>query len=262
MALISQLKSNAQRLGKIVPFIIVLLLWELLARSEIYNAKLFPSPTTVLRAFREMIVAGDFVPDMLMSVGRALAGFGAGALLGVSIGVLTGRGRICGFLLHPILQSLRAIPSIGLLPLAILFFGLDEMSKCFLVFWGVFFPVWVNSHLGVTGIEQRYLWAASSLGVKDWHLIWEVVVPASLPLIIAGMRVGIGLAFLNLVAAEMSGASAGLGYRVSASHLVFRPDKMIAALVALGILGAVADSVFRYLAGRVAPWYKYENRGR
>jgi len=136
------------------------------------------------------------------------------------------------------------------------------MSKYFLVFWGVFFPVWVNSHLGVASVEQRYLWAARSLGAKDWRLIWEVVLPASLPFIIAGMRVGIGLAFLNLVAAEMSGASAGLGYRVSASHLVFRSDKMIAALVTLGILGAISDGAFRYLAGKVAPWYKHGDAGR
>jgi ABC-type nitrate/sulfonate/bicarbonate transport system permease component len=253
----SQLKNNPRGLWKIVPFMIVLLLWELLARSGIYNAKLFPAPTTIVRAFREMIAAGEFVHDALTSIGRALVGFGAGALLGVSIGVLTGRSRTWRFLLHPILQSLRSIPSIGLLPLAILFFGLDEMSKYFLVFWGVFFPVWINSHLGVTGVEQRYLWAAKSLGAEDWRLTWEVVLPGSLPLIIAGMRVGIGLAFLNLVAAEMSGASAGLGYRVSASHLVFRSDKMIAALVALGILGAASDAVFRFLAGKIAPWYKH-----
>src|SRR5207244_4108445 len=121
-------------------------------------------------------------------------GFGAGAVLGVSVGVLTGRSRTLRFLLHPILQSLRSIPSIGLLPLAILFFGLNEMSKYFLVFWGVFFPVWVNSHLGVVGVQQRYVWAARSLGATDWRLLWEVVIPGSLPLVIAGMRVGIGLA--------------------------------------------------------------------
>jgi ABC-type nitrate/sulfonate/bicarbonate transport system permease component len=262
MTMSSQLGSYARGLGKLVPFIIVVLLWELVARSGIYNAKLFPAPTTIVRAFREMIAAGEFAQDVLMSIGRALVGFGAGAMMGVSVGVLTGRNRTWRFLLHPILQSLRSIPSIGLLPLAILFFGLDEMSKYFLVFWGVFFPVWINSHLGVASVQQRYLWAASSLGAKDWRLMWEVVLPASLPLIIAGMRVGIGLAFLNLVAAEMSGASSGLGYRVSASHLVFRSDKMIAALVALGVLGAASDGAFRYFAAKVAPWYKHGDAGR
>jgi NitT/TauT family transport system permease protein len=262
MALISHLRSNAQRLEKIVPFIIIVLLWEMVARSGIYNERLFPAPSTIIRAFREMIAAGEFVRDLLASLARALVGFGAGALLGVSIGMLTGRSHIWRFLLHPILQSLRSIPSIGLLPLAILFFGLDEMSKYFLVFWGVFFPVWVNSHLGIVGIEQRYLWAARSLAAKDWRLLLEVVLPASLPFIIAGMRVGIGLAFLNLVAAEMSGASVGLGYRVSASHLVFRADKMIAALVAIGVVGAAADGAFRYLAVKVIPWYLHGDTGR
>jgi ABC-type nitrate/sulfonate/bicarbonate transport system permease component len=262
MAVSSRLKSYARGLGKTVPFIIVFLLWELLARSGLYNANLFPAPTVVIQSFGEMVTTGELTNDLLLSVGRALVGFGAGSLLGISVGVLTGSSRTWKFILHPILQSLRSIPSIGLLPIAILFFGLDETSKYFLVFWGVFFPVWINSHLGVAGIEQSYLWAARSLGAKGWRLMWHVVLPASLPLIIAGMRVGIGLAFLNLVAAEMSGASAGLGYRVSASHLVFRADKMIAALAVLGMLGAASDVLFRYLAGKVAPWYRHEDIGR
>lgn len=252
----SQTKRVSQGLWTILPFVIVLVLWESLARVGIYNARLFPAPTTIVRAFGEMISTGDLIRDLFASIARALVGFIAGAVLGVSIGVLTGRSHIWRYFLHPILQSLRSIPSIGLLPLAILFFGLDEISKYFLVFWGVFFPVWINSHLGVAGVNQRYIWAARSLGANQSRLMWEVVLPASLPLIIAGMRVGIGLAFLNLVAAEMSGASAGLGYRVSASHLVFRSDKMIAALVALGTLGAASDGIFRFLAGKIAPWYK------
>lgn len=249
-------------LSKAVPFILVFLLWELLARSGLYNSHLFPAPIAVVRAFGEMIGSGEFANDLLVSVARASVGFAAGALTGISLGVLTGRSRTGSFLLYPILQSLRSIPSIGLLPIAILFFGLDELSKYFLVFWGVFFPVWINSHLGITGVEKQYLWVAESLGAKDWRLMWHVVLPASLPLIIAGMRVGIGLAFLNLVAAEMSGASAGVGYRVSASHLVFRTDKMVAALLALGALGAAADVAFRYLAGKVAPWYKHGDIGQ
>jgi ABC-type nitrate/sulfonate/bicarbonate transport system permease component len=259
VTLSSRYLRSARSLGKILPFLIIVIVWELLARSGIYNARLFPAPTTIVWAFREMVAAGDFVRDLLTSLGRASVGFAVGALLGIGIGVLTGRSRVGRYFLHPLLQSLRSIPSIGLLPLAILFFGLDEMSKYFLVLWGVFFPVWINTHLGVAGVDQRYLWAAKSLGANDWHLMWEVVLPASLPLIIAGMRVGIGLAFLNLVAAEMSGASAGLGYRVSASHLVFRSDKMIVALVTLGLLGAASDGVFRLLAGRLAPWYKHGN---
>src|ERR1700738_2850787 len=110
MAISSQLKNYSRGLGKLVPFMIVILLWELLARSGIYNAKLFPAPTSIVRAFREMIAAGDFVRDLLMSVGRAFVGFASGALLGVSVGVLTGRSRTWRFLLHPILQSLRSVP--------------------------------------------------------------------------------------------------------------------------------------------------------
>src|SRR5438552_2168815 len=98
-----ELRNNARRLGTVAPFLIVVLIWELVARSGVYNARLFPAPTTILRAFREMIQDGEFARDLLLSVERALVGFGAGSLLGATVGVLTGRSRLFGFLLYPIL---------------------------------------------------------------------------------------------------------------------------------------------------------------
>ena len=121
--------------------------------------------------------------------------------------------------------------------------------------WGVFFPVWINTYLGVTSVESTYIWAGKSLGASDRRIMLEVVLPGALPLIVAGMRVGVALAFLNLVAAEMAGAYVGLGYRVGASHMVFRIDQMITGIIGLGALGAASDRVFAVLIKFFVPWY-------
>ncbi len=238
----------------VLPLALVAVLWEVLAHAGLLNMSFLPPPTKITLALLEMGASGELSTDLIMSVTRALGGFLAGTVVGVLLGIGTARTSLGRYFLLPVLQSLRSIPSIAILPFAILLLGLNEVSKYFLVFWGVFFPVWVNSHIGIAGVDTQYIWAARSLGVQGWRLLWEVVLPAAVPLIVAGMRVGIGLAFLNLVAAEMSGASAGLGYRVSASHLVFRPDKMLAALAALSLLGMAADAAFGLLVKRILPW--------
>lgn len=243
----------AQFIAPIVGFLIA---WQIFSTSGAINRDLFPPPTDVARAFIELGKSGDLFWDALRSVLRAVGGFVLGAFLGILVGILTGRIEIMNRILTPLVQVFRPIPSIAFVPLAIVWFGLGEESKIFLVMWGVFFPVWINAFLGVTQVPGSYLWAAQSLGAPNRKIMLEVVIPAAVPLIIAGMRVGVALAFLNVVAAEMAGAYVGLGYRITASHMVFRVDQMIVAIVALGMLGASADRIFAYLIKTFLPWYQ------
>jgi ABC-type nitrate/sulfonate/bicarbonate transport system permease component len=240
----------------LTPVIIFVLAWEAFSRSGYINRELFPPPSTVSVALTDLIRTGEYLDDIKWSVLRAVLGFALGAFLGILIGVLTGRIPFVNRSLTPLIQIFRPIPSIAFVPLAIVWFGLGEQSKIFLVMWGVFFPVWINTFLGVTSVENTYIWAAKSLGAPDRRIMIEVVLPAALPLIVAGMRVGVALAFLNLVAAEMAGAYVGLGYRVGASHMVFRIDQMITGIIGLGVLGALSDRVFAYLVKRFVPWYR------
>jgi ABC-type nitrate/sulfonate/bicarbonate transport system permease component len=136
----------------------------------------------------------------------------------------------------------------------VLWFGLGEFPKYFLVFIGVFFPVWMNSHLGVQNVERSYIWTANSLGASRYSLIFNVYLPGAAPLIIAGLRVGIAVAFFCLVAAEIAGAFSGLAYRIEISHLVFRADRMIAGLVVLGVLSAAADQLLGLTIRKLFPW--------
>jgi len=233
----------------------LVLLWEALARSGLFNINLFPPPSVVFLSTKELILNGYLIRDIGYSVMRALAGFGLGSFLGIGIGILTGRLKLFNRALMPLIQLLRPIPPIAFVALALVWFGLGEPSKIFLVTWGVFFPVWINTYLGVTKVDPTYLNAAKCLGAKESTIVREIVIPATLPLIIAGMRVGVAIAFLNLVAAEMAGAYVGLGFRVEFSHMIFRVDHMIVCIIFLGILGACSDKGFAWLVEKLFPWY-------
>lgn len=238
-----------------LPVLLFLLLWELIARSGIYNIYLFPPPTIVAKAFYYMLISGELLRDIWASLTRAVIGYLLGSSLGIIIGILTGRIKFFQLAFGPLIQLLRPIPPISYVPLAILWFGLGEVSKYFLVFVGVFFPVWINTHLGVSNVEKTYIWAARSLGARNRRTLFEVILPASLPFIIAGMRTSIAIAFYCLVAAEIAGAFSGVAFRISVSHLVFRVDKMMAGLVVLGIMSALADKIFTFLVHKFVPWY-------
>jgi len=240
----------------ILSTIIFFLVWEIVSRSGLINPALFPPPGVIVKAAITMFKTGELVWDIFASIQRVVLGFFLASIFGISFGLLTGRIKFIEKTIGPIIQLLRPIPSIALVPLAIVWFGLGEISKYFLVFWGAFFPIWVNTHLGAKAVDRKILWAAKSLGAKGTKILYEIVLPASIPYIIAGMRIGIGIAFICLVAAEMAGAFRGVGYRIYASHLIFRVDKMMVGILFLGILGSSADRLFAFIVNRVFPWYQ------
>jgi ABC-type nitrate/sulfonate/bicarbonate transport system permease component len=221
-----------------------LILWEGISSLNLYHTVFFPPPTVIVKAFYSMIQSGELLSDILVSLQRALIGFFVGSLFGAIVGVLTGRLRFFDYTIGQLARGFRPIPTIALVPLAIVWFGLGELSKYILVIWGVFFPVWINTHLGASQVERSMIWAAKSLGADKYKMLYEIILPSSLPFVIAGMRTGMATAFFVLVAAEMTGAFGGIGYRVFASHLVFRVDKMMVAIAMLGIIGALTDLLF------------------
>ncbi len=221
---------------------------------------LFPPPTEVVSVMREMIVSGELLKHTGVSVMRAIAGFLIGGFLGVVLGVLTGRLESFGHLVDPVLQAFRSIPAIAFVPLAIIWFGLGEASKIFLISFGTFFPVWINTLIGVRGIPTIYIRSAASLGARPDQIMFRVILPAATPFIIAGLRLATAVALVVLVAAELVGASSGLGYLISYSHLVFRVDIMFVGLIMLGILGFITDRLFLFATARLFPWYGIESR--
>jgi ABC-type nitrate/sulfonate/bicarbonate transport system permease component len=237
-----------------------LALWECAARLGIYNTIFLPQPTQCLGTLSIMIKSGELATDIGLSLQRAIIGFLAGSAFGTVVGLLTGRLKIFDYTFGQLIRLIRSIPSISLVPLVILWFGLGEFPKYVIVFWGVFFPVWINTHVGASHVSQEVIWAARSLGARKINLLYQVILPSSFPFIMAGMRAGIAIAFVVLVAAEMTGAFGGLGYRIYASHLVFRVDKMVVCIATLGAIGAIADIVFAALL-RAIPWHREDVKG-
>ncbi len=233
---------------------ICLLLWECISRSGLYNQLLFPPPTKVIQTLFEDILSGLILTDAFASVSRAVIGYTCGAVLGIGFGVITGRLRWAQATIGQIFLLIRPIPPISFVPLVVLWFGLGEFSKYFLVFIGVLFPVWMNTHLGIQSVKQSYIWTARTVGASKWNLVFNIFIPGAAPLILAGLRVAVAISFFCLVAAEIAGAFSGLAYRIELSHLVFRTDRMIAGLIVLGVLSATADQGLAFMIKKFFPW--------
>jgi len=172
--------------------------------------------------------------------------------------------RLPGFgaFLHPLVQMARAIPALAFVPLAVFWFGIGETSKIFLIAWGVFFPTWVNTFIGVRDSNELLIRAGASLGARGWRMTAFVVLPSALPFIIAGLRISLSVALMILVAAELTGAVFGVGYLIQMSQMVFRVDQMFVGLLVLGLMGFATDALFTFVVEALLPWYGAERRMR
>ncbi|NKB19321.1 MAG: ABC transporter permease subunit [Alphaproteobacteria bacterium] len=232
----------------------VVVVWWAVAISGLINPLLFPTPYTVLIAAKELYEDGILISDLGISLARASIGFVIGAILGISVGILTARTRFFAIALGPFLNLLRPIPAIALVPIAIVWFGIGEGSKYFVIAYTVFLAVWLNTHHGTAHVAQTYIRAARSLGASRLREFFEVIIPAAAPHIVVGLRLGAALAFLSLVAAELSGASAGIGFRLQDARDYIRTDRMFVGLIELGILGALLDQFFVYVGNKLVHW--------
>lgn len=236
--------------------------WEALSRSGLVNNVMLPAPSTIVQAGWSLIVDGELPRHLGASLLRAAVGFVAGSVLAVLVGVAMAQLPLLHGTINPLVQMFRAVPSLAFVPLAIFWFGIGEASKIFLIAWGVFFPVWVNTYIGVRDTSPLLGRAAASLGARGWRNFAYVVIPGALPFIIAGLRVSLSVALVVLVAAELAGAAFGVGYLIQMSQQVFRVDQMFVGLIVLGAMGFTADLLFERTVRRLLPWYGAERAGQ
>jgi len=256
-----RLRLRRRLMLNVLGVILFLVFWEVAPRVVPgVNLQMFPPPSGVVGTLWALIANGELAGHAWASLQRAIWGFVLGSSAGVLMGLLTGRVEAIRSLSDPVLHSLRSIPSIAFVPLAIVWFGLGEAPKIALITWGTFFPVWVNTFIGVRDVPSIYVRSAASLGANQRQIMFQVVLPSALPFIIAGLRQATAVAFVVLVAAELVAASEGLGYLISFSHLVFRVDMMFVGLMALGALGFLADALFAAALYKIFPWYGAEAR--
>jgi ABC-type nitrate/sulfonate/bicarbonate transport system permease component len=214
-----------------------------------------PNLAAVAAGIWEMIERGTYFHDIAISLLRFLAGWALGAAFAIPLGLLTGRDRrFVGPILEFNFHAERAVPVIALVPLAVYWWGIGETSKIFLVTWGSFFPIWVNTHNGARAFNQNYINAARSLGAEGSTLWWRVYLPHVSEAVLSGLRVSIGVALICVVAAELTGSlekgffSQGLGYRIQLAADINRLDLLLGCIFTFGFLGWAVDLAFTRLA--------------
>jgi NitT/TauT family transport system permease protein len=213
-----------------------------------------PTPPAVLKRFGDLLSDGTLESDILASLGRVLAGFVLGVVLAVPVGFLMGWYPIARGLLEPWVQFFRTLPPLAILPLVIVLMGIEETPKIFVIFVASFLSCVIATFQGVVSTDKTLINAARVLGAKDGTLFARVVVPASTPFILVGMRVGLGASWSTLVAAELIAAQQGLGYRIQNAETYYDLPTIFVGIITIGLLGMLMDGLILFAQRRVTRW--------
>ncbi len=258
--------------GLLVP-IVLLALWQWLSSQAIVNPMILPAPTKVLARWWEYLMpaqaydpatsgylawmfSGEMIRDAYASMYRVTVGFVVGAALALPLGLVMGANDRVYKLFNPLIQILRPIPPIAFIPLSILWFGLGNPPAIFLIVIGAFFPILMNTIAGVRNVDGIYIRAARSLGAGQATMFLRVILPAATPYILAGMRIGVGTAFIVVIVAEMIAVNNGLGYRILEAREFFWSDKIIAGMFTIGLLGLAIDAGMNRLNNHLLKWHR------
>ncbi len=232
----------------------LLLAWEIVASLGWVPVLFLPSPLGVLAEGWAMLQSGELAGHVASSLWRLLLGFGVGAALGIVVGVVVGFFAMAEAVGTPLIAATFPIPKIALLPLLILWLGLGEPSKVAVIALGVFFPMAINTFTGVRGADPLLVRAAVAFGAGRWSIIRKVVLPAALPMIFAGLRLGAGTALLLLVAAEMIAVESGIGFLVLHAGNLMQTTKLMVGIVVLSLLGVLSHWSLGRLERLAVPW--------
>lgn len=258
--------------GFLVP-VAIIALWQLFSSLGWVDPLVLPSPWAVVHKWLEYaaplkpydaadgsrlawIFSGELPADAVGSLYRVLAGFLIGAGLALPLGLLMGSSQRLYGLINPTVQVIRPIPPIAYIPLAILWFGLGNPPALFLISLGAFFPVLMNTIAGVRQVDGIYLRAARNLGAGRRTMFLRVILPAAVPYILSGVRIGIGTAFIVVIVAEMIAVSNGLGFRIMEAREYFWSDKIIAGMITIGLLGLAIDVGMSRLNNYLLRWHR------
>jgi NitT/TauT family transport system permease protein/taurine transport system permease protein len=225
-------------------------IWQFLS-SFVFNPFLIPPPVQVFRTAIPMVLSGEIPADAAISMVRVLVGFITGSFAGILVGVMLGRVR----LLHELLDPLRYLSPTAMIPIAVIWFGIGEMSKYFLIFWGTFFIVVINATAGVWRAPIARQRAAECLGASKLQIFLLVAIPSAVPYIVTGMRVAMASSFMSIIPAEILAADSGIGYLLQKSSMLLQTDRIFVALLTICLLGFAVDRLFRLFVDKVLTRY-------
>lgn len=235
--------------------IVILVLWELASRFGWLSNRVLPEPWAVVKAFWALALSGEMWQHVATSTWRALSGFAVGGSLALVLGLLTGSLRSAETLLDSTLQMLRNIPPLALIPLVILWFGIDESAKLFLVSLGVFFPIYINTFHGIRSVDKGLIEMARSYGLTGWRLYRHVILPGALPAILVGVRFSLGFMWVILIVAETISAQAGIGYMTMNAREFLQTDVVLVGILLYALLGKLADLLSKGLERWWLRWH-------
>ena len=233
----------------------VLLAWEVASRAGWLSTRVLPEPWSVVTAFWTLLRSGELAQHVAVSTGRALAGLALGGSLGLVLGLSTGSFRAAETLLDTTLQMVRNIPALALIPLVILWFGIDEGAKLFLVAVGVFFPIYLNTFHGIRSVDKGLIEMARSYGLSGWTLYRHVILPGALPSVLVGLRFSLGLMWVLLIVAETISAQAGIGYLTMNAREFLQTDVVLVGILLYAALGKLADVLAKGLEQGWLRWH-------
>jgi sulfonate transport system permease protein len=235
--------------------LLVILVWEACAGAGFIAPHVLPAPSKVVRTAVKLTLSGGLLGDLGVSLLRAATGLAIGGLIGFSLGVLVGFSRLAEALIDRSVQMIRAIPFLAVLPLVIVWLGVGEAQKIFLVSLGVAFPIYINTTLGIRQIDPKLIELGHVQGLNDWQLIRRIILPGALPSILTGLRYALATAWLALVVAETIGAESGIGFLAMDAREFLRTDVIVLTVVIYALIGVAADGIARVLERRLLAWH-------
>ena len=229
--------------------------WEWASLAGVIPARVLPAPTDVALAGWRLACTGELLEDVRVSFLRALAGFVIGGGIGFAFGLANGLSGLSERVFDGTLQMVRNVPHLAMIPLVILWFGIDETAKVFLVALGVFFPIYVNTQHGIRTVDPQLVEMGRSYGMSATALLMRVILPGALPSIFVGLRFALGIMWLTLIVAETIAASSGVGYMAMRAREFLLVDVVVLSILIYALLGKLADSVARLLERLCLRWY-------
>ncbi|WP_415834310.1 aliphatic sulfonate ABC transporter permease SsuC [Kerstersia similis] len=243
---------------QLMPWLIPLftiVVWHYASTRGLVSARLFPPPLEVLQTFLRLLASGELWHHIGVSFVRAAAGFALGTALGLALGLLTGLSRTGERLLDTTLQMLRNIPSLALVPLAIMWFGIDETTRIFLITFAALFPVYLNTYHGIRSLDSGLIEMARNYGLSGWRLLRYVVLPGAVPSILVGVRYALGVSWIVLIVAETISAKSGVGYLAMTAREFLQTDIVVLSIIIYALLGKSSDWAARLLERRWLKWH-------
>lgn len=250
--------NNHSILNAVLPWVLpvgLIVLWEVFANLEVISSRLFPPPSDILVTAFQLFQSGELYYHMGMSTYRALIGLLIGGGIGFILGLANGLFPISAKFFDSTIQMIRNIPHLALIPIVIIWFGIGESAKIFLVALGVFFPIYVNTYHGIRTVDKGIIEMGRVYGLQGWGLFRKIILPGALPSIFVGLRYSLGLMWLTLIVAETIASDSGIGYMAMNAREFMKTDVIILSIIIYALFGKLADIIAKWIEERTLRWH-------